>query len=144
MGQRRRSRECALQMLFTIDLASADPQEVFQHFWVGQEAEDDVRIFAEQLVRGVSHRRRGLDSILAASAEHWRVERMAIVDRNVLRIAVYELLFERDTPQAVVLDEAIEVAKRFGGDESGKFVNGVLDAVRRAFERGEISTPSGD
>ena len=144
MGQRRRARECALQMLFQIDVTSTPPAEVFQEFWIDQSPADDVRAFAEGLVRGVAQQRRALDAVLAGSSEHWRIERMAVVDRNVLRMAIYELLWQPETPPAVVIDEAIEVAKRFGGEESGAFVNGVLDAVRRAFERGEIATPSTD
>lgn len=144
MGQRRRARECALQMLFQIDVTAAAPAEVFPGFWAGQEAEGDVREFAERLVLGVARRRRELDAVVTASSEHWRIERMAVVDRNVLRMAVFELLHHRDTPAAVVIDEAIEVAKRFGGDESGAFVNGVLDAIRRSFDRGEIPIPSAD
>jgi N utilization substance protein B len=129
-------------MLFQIDLTATPPAEVFREFWIDQALADDVRAFAEGLVRGVAARRVALDAVIAGSSEHWRIERMAVVDRNVLRMAIYELLWERETPAAVVIDEAIEVAKRFGGEESGAFVNGVLDAVRRAFERGEISIPA--
>ena len=141
MGQRRRARECALQMLFQIDVTRASPDEVFPHFWAGQAAPDDTHAFAEGLVLGVTRHLRSLDEVVAGSSEHWRIERMAVVDRNVLRMAVYEMLFHRETPPAVVIDEAIEVAKRFGGDESGAFVNGVLDAIRKSVERGEISPP---
>jgi N utilization substance protein B len=128
-------------MLFQIDLTATPPADVFREFWNEAAPAEDVREFAEGLVKGVVARRKALDVVLARSAEHWRVERMAVVDRNVLRMAIYELLWERETPAAVVLDEAIEVAKRFGGEESGAFVNGVLDAVRRAFDRGEIAVP---
>jgi N utilization substance protein B len=131
-------------MLFQIDVTAATPEEVFPQFWAAQDTGDDVRSFAESLVLGVTSRRRSLDAVMAASSDHWRVERMAVVDRNVLRMAVFELLCHRDTPPAVVLDEAIEVAKRFGGDESGAFVNGVLDAVRRSLDRGEIPIPPAD
>jgi N utilization substance protein B len=131
-------------MLFQIDLTGETSAEVFAPFWSAQPTADDARAFAEQLVHGVSSHRRGLDRILAGTSEHWRVERMAVVDRNVLRMAVYELVFEADTPPAVVIDEAIEVAKRFGGEESGAFVNGVLDAVRKALGRGEVLAPPAD
>jgi len=141
LGQRRRARECALQMLFQIDLTGVRPEEVFGTFWAGQDAGDDTRRFAERLVEGVIAHRQRLDSALAGSAANWRVERMATVDRNVLRMAIYELLLERDTPAAVVLDEAIEVAKKFGSEESGAFINGILDDVRRRVERGELLAP---
>ncbi len=91
MGQRRRARECALQMLFQIDLTGVPPEEVFATFWAGQEAGGDVRRFAARLVLGVHAHRLRLDAALAGSAVNWRVERMAVVDRNVLRMAAYEL-----------------------------------------------------
>lgn len=138
MGQRRRARECALQMLFQIDLTGAVAAEVFGEFWVGQEAAEEMRTFAERLVLGVAGERRDLDSAIAASATHWRIERMAVVDRNILRMAVYEMLHETPTPPPVVIDEAVEVAKKFGSEESGSFINGILDDVRRRIERGEL------
>ncbi len=118
-------------MLFQIDLTAAQPQEVFSAFWEDQSPTPELRAFAERLVEGVRTERELLDRLIAEASEHWRVERMAVVDRNVLRIAVYELLFDRDTPAAVVLDEAIEVARKYGSEESAAFINGVLDAVRR-------------
>ena len=144
MGHRRRARECALQMLFQLDLTSGTTAEVFGEFWRAQPAADEIRAFAERLVAGVNSHRRGLDRILTGTSQHWRVERMAVVDRNVLRMAIFELVFEDETPPAVIIDEAIEVAKRFGGEESGAFVNGVLDAVRLAIARGEVGAPPPD
>jgi N utilization substance protein B len=144
VGQRRRSRECALQLLFQLDLTGEQAQDVFPSFWTAQPSAFEIKEFAERLVLGVTARRRGLDRVLAGSSENWRIDRMAVVDRNVLRMAVYELFFEPDTPAAVVIDEAVEVAKRFGGDESGAFINGVLDAVRRLVERGEVVAPPAD
>ena len=140
MGQRRRARECALQMLFQIDLTGTTPPDVFVTFWSGQEAGEDVRSFAERLVLGVTHELRALDRAITVSATNWRIERMAVVDRNVLRMAVYELLHDAPTPPAVVIDEAIEVAKKFGSEDSGAFINGILDDVRRRVERGELRT----
>lgn len=143
MGQRRRARECALQMLFQIDLTAARPGEVFSAFWEDQNPAPELRAFAERLVEGVRAERERLDRLIAEASEHWRLERMAVVDRNVLRIAVYELLFERDTPAAVVLDEAIEVARKYGSEESAAFVNGVLDAIRRHLGAGPPEPPPG-
>jgi N utilization substance protein B len=140
LGQRRRARECALQMLFQIDLTGTTPPDVFGTFWTGQEAGEDVRSFAERLVLGVTHELRALDRAITVSATNWRIERMAVVDRNVLRMAVYELLHDAPTPPAVVIDEAIEVAKKFGSEDSGAFINGILDDVRRRVERGELRT----
>ena len=132
-------------MLFQVDLTGISPQEVFPQFWPGQtHVAEDVRAFAEALVLGVIRHRASLDGIVADCSQHWRVERMAVVDRNVLRMAVYEMLFTPDTPRVVIIDEAIEVAKRFGGDESGAFVNGVLDAIRKSADRGAIPVPPSD
>ena len=133
MGQRRRAREHALQMLFQIDVTGASPGEVFQEFWRDQAGAAE-RAFAEQLVLGVRRDLPELDRRIGEAAEHWRIERMAVVDRNVLRMALHELLADPETPPAVVLSEAVEVAKKFGGAESGAFVNGVLDAIRRKLE----------
>jgi len=131
LGKRRRARECALQMLFQIDLIGVEPAEVYAQFWDEHDTEDDVRAFSQELVDGVCTTREQLDARITEIAEHWRIERMAVVDRNVLRMALYEMNRQPQTPIAIVIDEAIEVARRFGSEESAKFVNGVLDALRR-------------
>ena len=130
MGKRRRARECAVQMLFQIDLSGVEPAEVYAQFWEAHDMEADVRSFSQELVDGVVAARDKLDARIAAAAKHWRLERMAVVDRNILRMALYEMNRSPHTPAAVVIDEAIEVARRFGADESANFVNGVLDALR--------------
>jgi N utilization substance protein B len=127
-------------MLFQIDLSGGVPGDVFRQFWVDQPIGEDIRAFAERLVSGVVDERMRLDAVITGSAENWRIERMPIVDRNVLRMSIYELLFDPETPPLVCIDEAIDVAKKFGGEESGAFINGVLDDVRRRLERGELST----
>jgi N utilization substance protein B len=123
-------------MLFQIDLTGGSPEQVFSQFWKGQESVESTRAFAERLVLGVHDQLGEMDRLIADSAEHWRVERMAVVDRNVLRMAIYELLHEPDTPAAVVIDEAIEVAKKYGSEKSGTFINGVLDSIRLRVRRG--------
>jgi N utilization substance protein B len=130
-------------MLFQIDLVGHPPEEVFAQFWLDKDAEPEVRAFAERVVLGVVRERRVLDAVVTGSSEHWRLERMAVVDRNVLRMAVYEMLFEAAVPPLVAMDEAIEVAKKFGSEDSGAFINGVLDAVRRRIERGEVPVGPG-
>ena len=122
-------------MLFQIDLTGASPPEVFDHFWTEHEADEELREFAQRLVAGAIAQRRALDRWISGSAENWRLERMAVVDRNILRLAVYELLHERTTPPVVVIDEAVEVAKRFGSEDSGAFINGILDSIRARIER---------
>jgi N utilization substance protein B len=126
-------------MLFQIDLTGTRPEEVFEEFWNNREAGEGMRSFAERLVWGVYGQRREMDRLITGSAQHWRLERMAVVDRNVLRMAVFEMITEAQTPPAVIIDEAIEVAKRFGSEESGGFINGILDAIRRRVEAGEIT-----
>jgi len=126
-------------MLFQMDVAGGPPEEVFGQYWTDQQAPPDLRSFAEDLVRGVARERIFLDNVVAGSAENWRIERMAVVDRNVLRMAVYEMLFDAEVPPVVAIDEAIEVARKFGSEESGAFINGILDAIRKRIERGEIA-----
>lgn len=125
-------------MLFQIDMAGGAPADVYPHFWKEHESEIEVKAFAQGLVEGVIRERERLDRIIAGSVDNWRIERMAVVDRNILRVAVYELAWLPDTPSVVVLDEAIEVGKKYGSEQSGAFINGILDAVRKRLERGEI------
>ena len=126
-------------MLFQIDLTGSSPQQVFRQFWADQDVEPAVRSFAESLVLGVHAQRQEMDRLISGTADHWRIARMAVVDRNVLRMAAYELFQDPDTPPAVVIDEAIEVAKKFGSAESGSFINGILDAIRRRVEQGTLT-----
>lgn len=132
-----------MQILFQIDLTGDSAEDVLSGFWSSQPADDAVRTFAEELVRGVCCRRDVLDRWISASAQKWKIERMAVVDRNVLRLAVHELLDEAQAPPAVVIDEAIEVAKRFGGGDSGGFINGILDTIRERIASGNGVPPGG-
>jgi len=127
MGVRRRARELALQILYQRELSGTDVEEIFSEFDELQQAPAATRDFAITLVRGVIARIEELDGRLVEQADNWRLDRMAAVDRNLLRLALYELLFEKETPCAVVIDEAVEIAKRFGSERSSQFVNGVLD-----------------
>ncbi|MGD1148320.1 MAG: transcription antitermination factor NusB [Thermoanaerobaculaceae bacterium] len=127
MGVRRRGRELALQMLYQHELAGADVDTIVVSFDELLQAPEAVREFAISLARGVISRLAELDAHLVDQADNWRLERMAAVDRNILRLAIYELIFAGDTPPVVVIDEAVEIAKRFGSERSSQFVNGVLD-----------------
>ena len=124
-------------MLFQLDLSGGSPAEVAGQFWNAREADPAEREFADRLVRGVREGQDRLDRWIVASASNWRLERMAVVDRNVLRLAVFEMLEEAETPPAVIIDEAVEVAKKFGGPDSGSFINGVLDSVQKRLAAGE-------
>jgi N utilization substance protein B len=134
-GRRRKSRELALQLLYQNDLAGTTPEEMFQRTEEYTEAAPEVRDYASRLLLGTLLRRDELDARLSERSDHWRLGRMPAVDRNLLRLALYELLYEEETPDAVVIDEAVEIAKKFSTPSSGSFVNGVLDGIRRA-ERG--------
>lgn len=141
-ASRHRSREAALQILYALDVSRAADdalvpaaQEMFDRAAENFELPEGARAFAKELVLGVAGHRGDLDRVLARHARRWRVERMAAVDRNILRIAVYEL-GHGDAPTAVVIDEAVELAARFGGDRSTAFVNGILDAAARMLRPG--------
>lgn len=133
MGSRRKARECALQMLFAADVAETPPEEVVRTYWaeLGEaELEDPAREFATRLAAGTLARLDDLDERIRSRAEHWRITRMAVVDRNILRLAVYEFLFE-PTPRTVAINEALEIARRFSTYEATQFINGILDAIKR-------------
>jgi N utilization substance protein B len=138
-ASRRRAREAALQMLYQCDVGRASAHEAIVTYWPAHDSEEAVaqpsREFANGLVRGTLGRVDEIDRLLASHARNWRVERMAAIDRLILRLAVYELLSDRDTPARVVINEALELARTFSGDEAVAFVNGVLDAVRKELGR---------
>lgn len=142
-GDRRRAREYALQILFQLDLCPEETSGVLETFWSTKKVSDPIRDYADRLVNGTMQHRDSIDRLLESQSLHWRISRMAVVDRNILRMALYEMIRGQDTPAIVVIDEAIEVAKRFGNDESGPFVNGILDAVRAHLDSGEIELPPG-
>lgn len=131
-GRRRKSRELALQLLYQNDLVGTAPSEMFERTEEYVEAKPEVQEYASRLVLGTLQRREDLDAKLSERSEHWRLGRMPAVDRNLLRMALYELMFEDEIPDAVVIDEAVEIAKKFSTPSSGPFVNGVLDGIRRA------------
>jgi len=137
-GSRSLARERALQALYQVDLASADPIDALSNAWRSEEGSPDSAAldFSDKLVRGVVAEREQIDQLIERHSHHWRVDRMSKVDRNVLRLAVWELLHEEETPRRVVLNEAIELAKRFGTEESGAFINGVLDKVASKLPEG--------
>lgn len=135
INTRRRAREAALQMLYQSEVGRAGAYEAIATYWPAHDTDHDVpeslREFANRLVRGTLDRVAEIDAILAAHAQNWRVERMAVIDRLILRLAVYEFLAEANTPPRVVINEALELARSYSGEEAVAFVNGVLDAVRK-------------
>ena len=138
-GTRHKARECALQMLFASDLVHGDCEALTRHYWneLGDTSIDDkTREFANRLACGTLKNVDAIDDRIRTRAEHWRIERMAIVDRNVLRLAVYEFLHQDDTPNAVAINEALEIARRFSTYEATQFINGILDAIRQDLDAG--------
>jgi N utilization substance protein B len=137
LGTRRKSRELTLQMLFQADMGKQSPEQVRQTFW--RERADvgaDVQSFAEDLFRVATDRATEINGLIEGHAQHWRMERMAAVDRNLMRAAVAELLGFPATPRAVVINEALEIARKFSSPESVQFINGVLDSVGKELESG--------
>lgn len=136
MGARSSGREAALQMLFALEASGDDPARVIALYWRNFEGHPEARDYAEACVRGVAHDLDRVDAKLKQASLHWRLERMTRVDRNVLRLGAWELLARPDVPRAVILDESVELAKRFGTEDSPAFVNGVLDRVAELVGRG--------
>ncbi len=137
MGKRRKSRELALQLLYELDLHgdTAGPPS-FDDFWLRHPADPEVRAFTEELVRGTREHQAKIDDLIGQFTEHWSLERMAVVDRNILRLGIFELLWEPEVPPKVAINEALEVAKRFSTQESSRFINGILDRIRKELRPG--------
>src|ERR1044071_9585130 len=133
MGSRRKARECALQMLFAADVAEMPADDVVRSYWA-ELGETDLDVTAREFATRLASRTLSnlelLDERIRSRAEHWRISRMAVVDRNILRLAVYEFLYE-STPRTVAINEALEIARRFSTYEATQFINGILDAIKR-------------
>ncbi len=141
MGARRRGRELAVQALYQIELRGEASAEMLRLFWEHSDASAAAKAFAAELVAGVREQQQRIDELITSACEHWRFERLSPVDLNVLRVATHELLQRPPTPTGIVLDEAIEIARRFGTVESPMFVNGVLDEIAA---RLGLKEPRGD
>lgn len=131
-GRRRKAREAALQFLYQLDLrGESDPTASGEEFWSRHAMDVDGRTFADELVRGTKSHETEIDAMIVRFAEHWDLQRMAVVDRNILRLGVYEMLWHPEVPAKVAINEAIEIAKKFGTHESSRFINGMLDRVHK-------------
>jgi transcription antitermination protein NusB len=130
MGSRRKSRELAMQFLYNLELNHQETEAALEGFWDMNPSDDSCREFAETIAKGTIEHRTEIDAIIDKFAINWDIDRIAIVDRNVLRIAIYEMLFRNDIPPVVSINEAVDIAKKFSTGESGKFVNGILDKVK--------------
>ena len=130
MGKRRRAREFALQVLYQLDIRKERAEEVLHQFWKENDAEKEVQNFTNILVKGVEEKRSEIDKLLTEYALNWDLSRMSVVDRSILRLGTFEILFLEEIPFAVSINEAIELAKSFGTDDSFKFINGILNRVK--------------
>jgi transcription antitermination protein NusB len=130
MGARHSGREAALQMLFQLEASGVSADQAVELFWrTFEDADPEGKTYADAIVRGVADNLDAIDKRVTSASQNWRLERMSRVDRNLLRLGTWELMFRTDVPRAVILDEAVELAKSFGTDESSGFVNGVLDRI---------------
>ena len=131
MGHRRKAREYALQILYQLEMAQEEPKKIYDNFWQSQSTTQDVIDFATQIVDGTFRNLKEIDALIEKHATHWKLSRMNSVDRNILRLSVYELLYCHDIPTSVTINEAIEIAKKFGTEDSSSFINGILDHLAK-------------
>ena len=132
MRRRTKARECALTVLYQIDITNDDCNDSLRAFWAAESGtEETVKEFAVQLVKSVKDNIKEIDKVISKYATNWQIERMAVVDRNILRIATFEILYLSDIPPKVSINEAVDIAKKYGDTNSGKFVNGILDKINR-------------
>src|SRR6266404_361981 len=134
MGPRRKAREYALQMLFQWDITKDSIEQIISTFWDNREEAPATMDFANTLAKRTIEHVEKIDALIGRRAEHWRLDRMAVVDRNLLRLATQEFLYDVETPKNVVINEAIEIARRFSTQESPQFINGILDSIRKELE----------
>jgi len=133
MGARRKARELALQMLYQHDLSGNTPETIVTTFEDLQKSKPNTREFATRIFQGTVDNLSKIDDMIAQQADNWRLSRMAVVDRNIIRMSIYEFLHEEDTPKLVIIDEAIEIAKKFGTQKSSQFINGILDGILKRY-----------
>jgi transcription antitermination factor NusB len=141
MGKRRRSRELAIKVLFHLEFSDDDPSAAFECVCENFGFSDDVTLFSKDLVLGVCNHINELNAVITRSSKNWRLERIAKVDRCILRLAAYELIYRDDIPPKVSINEAVDLAKKFGAEESGAFINGILDKIYNTVITAETSVP---
>lgn len=131
MGRRRKAREIALQILFQIEFDDSSIDQILDHYWAFRSGDSDVEKYSRWLVKNVAEQRESLDLTIQSVSKNWRLDRMAVVDRNILRLAVFELRCEEHIAPAIVINEAIEIAKKFSDTQAATFINGILDAIHK-------------
>ncbi len=136
MGKRRKTRELALQILFRLDLGQENlTDEMLEGFLNDNAASEDIKEYTRKLVKGTVDNTKEIDRIISEYSENWSIDRMASVDRNILRFSIYELLQRYEIPSSVIINEAIEIAKKYGTEESGSFINGILDTIAKEIRK---------
>jgi transcription antitermination protein NusB len=131
LGARRKAREIVVQLLYQMEVNPAEPHEAVELFWKGNSAAQPVKEFVNRIVEGVHGKQEEIDNLLKKHSEHWRLERMDRVDKSILRMAIFEIMFCDDIPVKVAMNEAVDLGKKFGAEESGAFINGILDKISR-------------
>jgi N utilization substance protein B len=131
MGRRRKAREETLRILFRLEFENKQIAKTLNQYWESKKTSEEIKEYSTWLVNGIITDQAKIDNIIQQVSKHWRISRMALVDRNILRMAVFELLYEENIAPAIVINEAIEIAKKYSGDEAATFVNGILDAIRK-------------
>jgi N utilization substance protein B len=134
MGKRRKARESALQILYELEFDNFDADQTIDRFWKGKKAPPEIREYSRWLVKGIQAQLEEIDEAIQSISTHWRVSRMALIDRNILRLAAFELLKADSLAPAIVINEAIEIAKKYSSPEAATFVNGILDALRKKIQ----------
>ena len=134
MGKRRRAREEALKIIYQYDLSREDIEEILQSYWSHNSLSGDIVSFADEIVKGTVEHMKEIDQTIEKHAENWSLERIGMVEKAVLRIAIYELIYRDDIPPKVSINEAIEIERKFGSEDSTSFINGILDKVKRDME----------
>lgn len=135
MGRRRKAREHTLRILFQLEFENEKLEETVSQYWENRKTPEEIKEYSTWLVKGIAAHQEKIDRNIQSVSEHWRISRMALIDRNILRMAVFELLYEENLAPAIVINEAIEIARRYSGDEAVTFVNGILDAIRKNMDK---------
>lgn len=131
MGQRHKAREHALQGLYMYEVSKSAVENIIEFEWLDGEISDEAEKFAVELIQGAINQIEKIDSIISDYSKNWKFERISIIDKSILRLAIYEMLYIKDIPAIVTINECIDLGKTFGGENSGQFINGILDAVKK-------------
>jgi N utilization substance protein B len=135
MGRRRKAREETLRILYRLEFDNRPLEETIVQYWENKRAHRATREYSTWLVNGIISHQKKIDTFIQQVSEHWRISRMTLIDRNIIRIAAFEMLYEENITPAIIINEAIEIAKMYSGDEAATFVNGILDAIRKNLKK---------